>query len=220
MSRMPIFVHWKPHLHSSFRLSTCRANLVAVFLSLEGSWSPRRESISAKGQWHLEPPTILGHRTFFSNCVWINLLVLLKIHKVSLKENVCGSYSQVSRKHGAFSGKLIMKLQMTVSWARFNSIKCKETDNPWKGREHVGKSEPDFQGDPGAWVISPPSSLESSEKEASLFSELSCCQKEHGEDREKKKSWQGLLFHSLAAGNLLSHSLQCLMLLHFFWLFF
>ena len=35
-------------------------------------------------------------------------------------------------------------------------------------------------------MTSAPSSLESSEKEASLFGELSGCQKEHGEDRERR----------------------------------
>ena len=50
---------------------------------------------------------------------------------------------------------------------------------------HVGK----FQGEPGAWMTSASSSLEISGKEASLFGlfgELRGCQKEHGEDRERR----------------------------------
>ena len=94
-SRRPLLVHQKPLWYSSFRLPTCRSNLCNsdIFISGRQLKTPEGKHFS-RGQAAFGAPTVWGHRTS-SNCVWNNLLVLLKIHnKVSLKEDVCGSYSR------------------------------------------------------------------------------------------------------------------------------
>lgn len=98
-----------------------------------------------------------------------------------MKENVCDSFPQISRRRRGVVRKADDEAVSDGVLGRIQFYEVKETDNMGKGRRHTYKKDPDFPGESGAQVTTPPKSLESREKGISLFSELSGCQNKHSE---------------------------------------